>query len=84
MVLIWKLLNHNLESSGHNARSALIYRGDVRERLIYDHWFISEDTPVHSKMKTDYMQAVRLLTIELQLILRVDGSNNYRFFKKIL
>ena len=28
------------------------------------------------------MQAVSLLTIELQLILRVDGSNNYHFFKK--
>ena len=39
---------------------------------------------VHPKMKTDYMQAVSLLTIELQLILRVDGSNNYHFFKKIL
>ena len=34
-------------------------------------------------MKNDYMQAVNFLTIELQLILRVEGSNNYHFFKKI-
>ena len=32
-------------------------------------------------MKTDFMQTVNLLTIELQLI--VEGSNNYHFFKKI-
>ena len=46
------------------------------------HRFISEDTSVHPKMKTDYMQAVSFLTIELQLILRVEGSNNYHFLKK--
>ena len=34
---------------------------------------------VHSKMKTDFMQTVNLLTIELQL--RVEGSNNYHFLK---
>ena len=28
------------------------------------------------------MQAVSLLTIELQLILGVEGSNNYHFLKK--
>ena len=33
------------------------------------------------KVKTDFMQTVNLLTIELQLI--VEGSNNYHFFKKI-
>ena len=43
------------------------------------HRFISEDTPVHPKMKTDYMQAVSLLTIELQLILRVEGSKIITF-----
>ena len=32
-------------------------------------------------MKTDFMQTVNLLTIELQLI--VEGSNNYHFFTKI-
>ena len=31
-------------------------------------------------MKTDFMQAVNLLTIELQLI--VEGSNNYHLLKK--
>ena len=31
-------------------------------------------------MKTDFMQTVNLLTIELQLI--VEGSNNYHFLKK--
>ena len=36
---------------------------------------------VQSKMKTDFMQAVNLLTIELQLI--VEGSNNYHFLKKM-
>ena len=40
--------------------------------------FISEGTSfcfsVHSKMKTDFMQTVNLLTIELQL--SVEGSNN--------
>ena len=46
------------------------------------HRFISKDTPVHPKMKTDYMQDVSLLTIELQLILRIEGSNNYHFLKK--
>ena len=35
---------------------------------------------VYPKMKTDFMQAVNLLTIELQLI--VEGSNNYHFLKK--
>ena len=34
---------------------------------------------VHPNMKTDHMQAVNLLTIELQL--RVEGSNNYHFKK---
>ena len=32
-------------------------------------------------MKTDFMETVNLLTIELQL--RVEGSNNYHFLKKI-
>ena len=36
---------------------------------------------VRSKMKADFMQTVNLLTIELQL--RVEGLNNYHFFKKI-
>ena len=44
------------------------------------HRFISEDTSVHLKMKTDYMQTVNLLKIELHL--RVEGSNNYHFFFK--
>ena len=35
---------------------------------------------VHPKMKTDFMQAVNLLTIELQFI--AEGSNNYHFLKK--
>ena len=35
---------------------------------------------VHPKMKTDFMQTVNLLTIELQL--RVEGSNNYLVLKK--
>ena len=30
------------------------------------HRFISKDTSVHRKMKTDFMQKVNLLTIELQ------------------
>ena len=34
---------------------------------------------VHSRMKTDFMQTVNLLTIELQL--RVEGSNSYHFLK---
>ena len=34
---------------------------------------------VHSKMKTDFMQTVNLLTIELQF--RVEGSNSYLFLK---
>ena len=41
------------------------------------HRFLSEDTSCYSvypKMKTDFMQTVNLLTIELQL--RVEGSNN--------
>ena len=50
------------------------------------HWFILEDTSacsfVHPKRKTDFMQTVILLTIELQL--RVEGSNNYHFLKKTL
>ena len=33
-------------------------------------------------MKTDFMQTVNLLTIELHL--RVEGSNNYQFLKKSL
>ena len=39
---------------------------------------------VHPKMKTDFMQTVNLLTIELQL--RVEGSNNLlsHFLKKSL
>ena len=70
-----------IESSGHNARSALLMAGtfgnDQSTTIVFyrSHRFISEDTSVHSKMKTDYMQAVSLLTIELQLILRVEGSN---------
>ena len=44
------------------------------------HRFISEDISVHPKMKTDFMKAVNLLTIELQLI--VEGSNNYHFLRK--
>ena len=36
---------------------------------------------LHPKMKTDFMETVNLLTIELQL--RVEGSNNYHFLKKI-
>ena len=35
---------------------------------------------VHSKMKTDFMQTVNLLTIELQL--RVEGSNDHHFLNK--
>ena len=33
-------------------------------------------------MKTDFMQTVNLLTIELQL--RVEGSNGYHFLNKYL
>ena len=37
LTFLWKLQNHNIESSRYNARrSALLYRGDVRERSIYD------------------------------------------------
>ena len=36
---------------------------------------------VRPKMKADFMQTVNLLTIELQL--RVEGLNNYHFFKEI-
>ena len=36
LMVLWKLKNHNIESSGHNACSALLYRGDVPERSIYD------------------------------------------------
>ena len=32
-------------------------------------------------MKTDFMETVNLLTIELQL--RVEGSNNYHFLKNL-
>ena len=39
------------------------------------HRFISEDTSVHQKMKTEFMQTANLLTIELQL--RVKGPNIY-------
>ena len=54
------------------------------------HRFVSEDasvTSVHPQMKTDFMQTVNLLTIELQL--RVEGSNNLlslleKSFKKTL
>ena len=37
---------------------------------------------VHYKMKTEFMQTVNLLTIELQLRFKV--SNNCRFLKKSL
>ena len=47
-------------------------------RFYWFHRFLSEDTPicssVHPKLKTDFMQTVNMLTIELQL--RVEGSNN--------
>ena len=36
LIVLWKLQNRNIKSSGHNARSALLYTGDFRERLIYD------------------------------------------------
>ena len=39
------------------------------------HRFISEDTSVHKKMKTEFMQTANLLTTELQL--RVKGPNIY-------
>ena len=39
------------------------------------------DLSVHPKMKTNFMETVNLLTTELQL--RVEGSNNYHFFKKL-
>ena len=58
------------------------FRSSIYLNSYQFHQFISEDTSVHPKMKSDYMQAVNLLTIELQLILRVEGSNNYHFFKK--
>jgi len=35
LIVLWKLQNH-IESSGHNACSALLDRRDVRERSIYD------------------------------------------------
>ena len=45
------------------------------------HRFVPEDndncSSVHSKMKTDFMQTVNLLTIELQL--KVEGSTSYHF-----
>ena len=49
---------------------------------IYIRKYISSS--VHQKMKTEFMQTVNLLIIELQLI--VKGSNNYphSFFKKNL
>ena len=46
------------------------------------HRFISEDTSFYlftQKMKTEFMQAVNLLAIEL--LLRVKGSNNNHFLK---
>ena len=41
--------------------------------------YIAHCSSFHSKMKTDFMQTVNLLTIELQL--RVEGSNSYHFLK---
>ena len=36
LTILWKLQKHNIESSGHNTRSALLYCGDIQERLIND------------------------------------------------
>ena len=38
LIVLWKLENRNIKSSGHNARSALLYTWDFRERLIYDNY----------------------------------------------
>ena len=36
LTILWKLQNHNIESSGHNTHSALLYCGEVQEWLIKD------------------------------------------------
>ena len=48
---------------------------------IYIGRYICSSVYEYPKMKTDYMQAVNLLTIELQL--RVEGSNNNQFLKNL-
>ena len=35
LIVLWKVQNRSIESSGHNAYSALLNRRDVRERSIY-------------------------------------------------
>ena len=36
LTILWKLQNHNIESSGHNTHSALLYCWEVQEWLIKD------------------------------------------------
>ena len=38
LTILWKLQDHNIKSSGHNTRSALLYRGDFQERLINNNY----------------------------------------------
>ena len=45
------------------------------------HRYISEHTSLYQELKTEFMQTVNVLTIELQL--RVEGSNSYHYKKKI-
>ena len=53
LIILWKLQNHNIETSGHNARSVLLYRGDVWERSTYD----------NCRFDIRHFRAGRLITI---------------------
>ena len=47
---------------------------DFNDSIDYIGRYICSSVPSHPKMKTDFMQPVNLLTMELQL--KVEGSNN--------
>ena len=76
-IVLWKLQNHKIESSGHNACSA--FHMDVRERSIYDNCRFDIGRSRASRLITKVsIPGVRYLHIAVPTITRSYATRNAR------
>ena len=82
LIVLWKVQNRNIESSGHNAYSAPLNRRDVRERSIYGSCRFDIGRSRASRLITKVsIPGVRYLHIAVPTITRSCATRNPRVKK---
>ena len=75
LIVLWKVQNHNVRSSGHNARSALLDRGtgtiDLRQLLFWHRTFSCDPTNYERCLHPSDTLAYRSVHINSFLTLRI-------------